>query len=171
MARVDLAFWIAVGAGGLALVAASVATVLWMQLGRVRRAQRALLPDGTTGDLVGAQETLGRELGSLQRAVSDLAALVAQQGESTERELKRSLRFQGLVRYDAYRDMGGQQSWSVAFLDGSDNGTVITCLHSRDHARIYLKELRAGVSEQRLSPEEENAIEVAIGRGLRRPAA
>ena len=59
--------------------------------------------------------------------------------------------------------MGGSQSWSIALLDDSANGTVISCLHARDHARVYLKEVVGGRSAQRLSPEEERAITLATG--------
>jgi hypothetical protein len=68
-----------------------------------------------------------------------------------------------MVRYDAYRDMGGQQSWSIALLDAHRNGAIVTSLHARDHARVYLKELREGTPGQRLSPEEERAVTLALG--------
>jgi hypothetical protein len=84
----------------------------------------------------------------------------------TEAELRTALRFQGLVRYDAYRDIGGEQSWSLALLDGNQTGTVVTSLHARDHARVYMKRLVASTAEQRLSPEEQRAVELAIGRAV-----
>ena len=57
-------------------------------------------------------------------------------------------------------------AWSIALLDESRNGTVITSLHARDHARVYMKEIFAGRSEQRLSPEELSAVEQALGGPL-----
>ena len=51
-------------------------------------------------------------------AGATLAILASRQGEVTERSLRSALRFQGMVRYDAYRDMGGSQSWSIALIDG-----------------------------------------------------
>jgi Protein of unknown function (DUF4446) len=60
--------------------------------------------------------------------------------------------------------MGGQQSWSIALLDGNHSGAVVTSLHARDHARVYLKELVEGTPGQRLSPEEERAVALALGR-------
>jgi len=74
------------------------------------------------------------------------------------------------VRYDAYGDMGGQQSWSIALLDASATGSVMTCLHARDHARMYVKEVVNGASEQRLSPEEVAAIALATGHAGEDPA-
>src|SRR5215207_265730 len=102
--------------------------------------------------------------GGLEQGLKDLEALVERQGEVTEASLRTSLRFQGMVRYDAYRDMGGQQSWSIALLDANRSGAVVTSLHARDHARVYLKEMAGGTPSQRLSPEEERAVALALGR-------
>ena len=100
----------------------------------------------------------------LEEGLRDLESLVERQGEVTERSLRTALRFQGMVRYDAYRDMGGSQSWSIALLDGNQSGAVVTSLHARDHARVYLKELVEGTPGQRLSPEEERAAPLGPGR-------
>ena len=156
-------FWVAVGAGGLALIAIILAIGLWMSVRRMRAAQRVLLPDGTASSLVDRQAALQRAMERLEQGLRDLEALVERQGEVTERGLSTSLRFQGMVRYDAYRDMGGQQSWSIALLDAHRNGAIVTSLHARDHARVYLKELREGTPGQRLSPEEERAVTLALG--------
>jgi hypothetical protein len=152
------------------VVALVMAIVLWVKVRRSRAAQRLLLPDGAAVSLVDRQADLQAGLAGVHAALDDLRALVDRQAEYTARELAKALRFQGLVRFDAYRDMGGNQSWSIALLDQNANGTVITCLHARDHARVYMKEVVGGASEQRLSPEEERAIAMATG-GSRREAA
>ncbi|MBI2684334.1 MAG: DUF4446 family protein [Actinobacteria bacterium] len=159
--RTELAGWIALGAGGVALIAAVGVFVLWRDVRRTRSALRLSLPDGLSTDLVAHQETLHAGMTRLEAAIRDLEALVLQQAVTTERELRTALRFQGLVRFDAYRDMGGQQSWSVALIDDTKSGTIVTCLHARDHARVYMKELVNGVPSQRLSPEEEHAVATA----------
>ncbi|MCB0873506.1 MAG: DUF4446 family protein [Actinobacteria bacterium] len=165
------------------LVAASVAAVpgvlalglaVWglLRLRRVRAAQSVLLPDGTSVTLADRQAELRTDLSSVESALADLRSLVDAQAETTARELAKSLRYQGLVRYDAYGDMGGRQSWSVALLDDAADGTVMSCLHARDHARVYMKEISGGASAQRLSPEEERAITLATdGRDRLRKAA
>jgi hypothetical protein len=160
----DAQLWVAVGAAGVAFVALVVAVALWMSVRRLRAAQRVLLPDGAAAGLVDRQAALQRAMDRLEQGLHDLEALVERQGEVTERGLASALRFQGMVRYDAYRDMGGQQSWSIALLDGRRSGAVVTSLHARDHARVYLKELRDGVPGQRLSPEEERAVTLALGQ-------
>jgi hypothetical protein len=145
-------------------VAALVGVILlWVGQRRLRSAQRVLLPDGTATGLVDRQAALQRAMDRLEQGLHDLQALVERQGEVTEHSLASALRFQGMVRYDAYRDMGGQQSWSIALLDEHKTGAVVTSLHARDHARVYLKELVQGVPGQRLSPEEERAVTLALG--------
>lgn len=163
--------WVALAVGAPGVVALGGCLALWVALRRVRRAQRVLLPDGTTAGLVDRQGAQQRSMARLEEGLGDLQALVERQGEVTERGLRTSLRFQGMVRYDAYRDMGGSQSWSIALLDGNGSGAVVTCLHARDHARVYLKELLEGAPGQRLSPEEERAVALALGEPPRPPRA
>lgn len=69
-----------------------------------------------------------------------------------------SFRHLGIVRYDAFADTGGRLSWSVALLDDSGSGVVMTAIHGRSEARSYAKGISAWASEQPLSPEEEQAV-------------
>jgi Protein of unknown function (DUF4446) len=159
----DVELWMVAAAGGIGLLALLGCLLLWLALRRVRSLQRVALPDGRSAGLVDRQAALQRGIDRVEEGLRDLAAVVDRQAELTEAGLRTSLRFQGMVRYDAYRDMGGQQSWSIALLDSTRTGAVITSLHARDHARVYLKELFEGVPTQRLSPEEERAISLALG--------
>ena len=63
-----------------------------------------------------------------------------------------------MVRYDAFGDMGGHLSWSLALLDDTGNGVVLTSIHGRTEARTYAKNVADWSSQQQLSPEEEEAI-------------
>jgi hypothetical protein len=145
------------------IIAIILAIVLWVRLRRLRGAQTVLLPDGSTGNLVDLHATLRRDVLAVDQAIRQLTTQVDDLAASSEREIGKCLRVNGVVRYDAYGDMGGQQSWSIALLDASGTGSVMTCLHARDHARMYVKEVTNGVSEQRLSPEELTAIAMATG--------
>ncbi|WP_217914472.1 DUF4446 family protein [Miltoncostaea marina] len=165
----EVGVWVAVAAGVPGLIALGACVALWVVLRRLRAAQQVLLPDGSTAGLVDRQATLQRAMGRLEEGLRDLQSLVERQGEVTERSLRTALRFQGMVRYDAYRDMGGSQSWSIALIDGNQSGAVVTSLHARDHARVYLKELVEGQPSQRLSPEEERAVGLALGGPPRPP--
>ena len=154
----NAAVWIAGGAGAVAVVSATGVGLLWRRVAGLSAAQRVLLPSGASGDLLARQHELHASVNALADSLRDLSARFDAQARATEAELARAIRFQGLIRYDAYRDMGGQQSWSLALLNSSRTGTVITCLHARDHARVYLKEVVEGNSDQRLSPEELRAV-------------
>ena len=72
-----------------------------------------------------------------------------------------ALRHLAVVRYDAFGDMGGHLSWSLALLDDSGHGVVLTSIHGRSEARTYSKSISAWSSEQQLSPEELEAVEHA----------
>ena len=63
----------------------------------------------------------------------------------------------GLVRFNPFREIGGDHSFSLAILDGKDTGIIITGLHTRERTRIYAKSVKAGKSEIELSEEERKA--------------
>jgi Protein of unknown function (DUF4446) len=69
-----------------------------------------------------------------------------------------SFRHLGIVRYDAFSDVGGRLSWSVALLDDSGSGVVMTAIHGRSEARSYAKALSGWACDQPLSPEEGRAV-------------
>jgi hypothetical protein len=73
-------------------------------------------------------------------------------------EAKDALKHLSVVRYDAFGDMGGHLSWSLALLDDAGHGVVLTSIHGRSEARTYAKSIVDWTSEQQLSPEEEEAI-------------
>ena len=83
----------------------------------------------------------------------EVAALKAESSDA--------LRHLAVVRYDAFGDMGGHLSWSLALLDDSGHGVVLTSIHGRSEARTYAKSISSWSCEQPLSPEEEEAIEHA----------
>ena len=76
-------------------------------------------------------------------------------------EASDALRHLAVVRYDAFGDMGGHLSWSLALLDDSGDGVVLTSIHGRSEARTYAKNISAWSCEQAMSPEEEEAVKFA----------
>ncbi len=76
-------------------------------------------------------------------------------------EASEALRHLAVVRYDAFGDMGGHLSWSLALVDDGGNGVVLTSIHGRSEARTYAKNLAGWKSDQQLSPEEEEAVVTA----------
>ncbi|MGH3345654.1 MAG: DUF4446 family protein [Nocardioides sp.] len=81
-----------------------------------------------------------------------------QEVAALKREAGDALRHLAVVRYDAFGDMGGHLSWSLALLDNGGHGVVVTSIHGRSEARTYAKNISAWTSEQQLSPEEDEAI-------------
>jgi Protein of unknown function (DUF4446) len=76
-------------------------------------------------------------------------------------ETSDALRHLAVVRYDAFGDMGGHLSWSLALLDDGGNGVVLTSIHGRSEARTYAKNIASWSCEQPLSSEEEEAVTLA----------
>ena len=76
-------------------------------------------------------------------------------------EASQALRHLAVVRYDAFGDMGGHLSWSLALLDDGGDGVVLTSIHGRSEARTYAKNVTGWSCEQPLSPEEEEAVKYA----------
>lgn len=68
----------------------------------------------------------------------------------------------GIVRYNPFSNVGGDQSFSIALLDNNNNGIVITSLYAQDSNRVYAKSVKQGRSEHSLSDEEKKAIAKAL---------
>ncbi len=153
----SVAGWIAIGAAVAAAVALVLATLFFLKLRRVRASQLVLLGGGKA-DLVDFAVSLQGRIDDLHRAVDELAAALSRVDQRVDLSLART----GLVRYDAYKDAGGQQSASFAVLDSGRSGIVLSAIQGRDYARIYLKELDRGRASVALSPEELEAVERAM---------
>lgn len=69
----------------------------------------------------------------------------------------------GLVKYDAFNQMGGQLSFCLALLDENNNGFIINSVHSTEGCYSYTKEIKAGESSISLGNEETEALEIAMG--------
>jgi uncharacterized protein DUF4446 len=155
-----VAAWIAIGAAAAALGALLVALAHYLTLRRVRAAQLVLLGDGGKGkdDLVDFAVSLQGRIDDLHRAVDDVTAALGR----LERRVDETVSKTAIVRYDAYENSGGHQSASVAMLDSSRTGVVLSAIQGRDYARIYVKELDRGHATVALSPEELEAVERAM---------
>ena len=153
----SVAGWIALGAAAAAAVALLVALVHYLTLRRVRKAQLVLLGGGKN-DLVDFAVSLQARIDDLHRAVDEVSAALGQ----VDRRVDDTVSKTAIVRYDAYENSGGHQSASVAMLDSSRTGVVLSAIQGRDYARIYVKELDRGRASVALSPEELEAVERAM---------
>ncbi len=138
---------------------------LGLSLRRVRRAQVAVLgPDGAR-DLVAYCASLEEAFEALRGYVEETALTLDGRLGAAEARLQGAIAHRALVRYDAYNEMSGRQSLSIALLDDAGSGILISSIHHRDQARIYAKQVHEGQSELELSPEEQDALRVALGKG------
>jgi hypothetical protein len=152
---------IALAAAAVALVALVLAIVLAFKLRSMRRAQGTLLGDGSR-DLVAHAAELNTAFVSLREYVEEALARLNEQSLSMDRRIDHCVAYRALVRYDAYGEMSGAQSSSVAILDGHRSGIVLSSIMHRDQARVYVKQVHEGQSTIELSPEEEQAIQEAL---------
>jgi hypothetical protein len=146
---------------GVVVAAVGVGLAWWaaVRVRRVRDAQRQLIGGGRR-DLVDFAVSLQGRIDDLHRAVDEIAAGLAR----VDRRVDGTVTNTSIVRYDAYENTGGHQSASLALLDSARSGVVLTAIQGRDYARIYLKELERGRALVALSPEEQEAVDRAMGR-------
>lgn len=155
---------VAMAAGAVAIVALLTGIVLALRLSRVRSEQRAVLGDRRQ-DLVAHAASLQSQFEALNSYVEDVAARLDQRMAATAQRLDRAICHSALIRYDAYGDMSGRQSLSLALLDERHDGVVLSAIHHRDQARVYAKQIHAGQPEHELSPEEDEAVRTALADG------
>jgi len=148
---------IAIGAGALAVAALVFAGLTWSRLRGIRASQQVLLGRGSA-DLVDFAVALQGRIDEMYRKLDELAGGLAQLDRRVDGVVSRV----AVLRYDAYENTGGHQSASVALLDASRTGIVLTAIQGRDYARIYVKEMEEGRSPVALSPEEQEAVDRAM---------
>ncbi len=130
--------------------------VLAMAVGRRRREPGDPLGlDAAVRQVLAEQ---GLRIERLEGAVRSLAATDRRQ----EGLIEGAVRHVGLVRYDAFEDVGGRLSFSCALLDDHGDGVVVTSINGRQDTRVYAKPVTGGRSSHHLSAEEEEAIRRAM---------
>jgi hypothetical protein len=144
---------IAIAAVGLGL---ALWVVVWMR--RVRRAQSALLSGGPVADLVEFAVGMQARQEHVERRAEDLGELVT----GAQHDVRVALQRVGLQRFDAYDGAEGLQSTSLALLDASGDGVVVSAIQDAGSARVYVKRVRAGAAaDVALGPEEQAAVAAA----------
>jgi hypothetical protein len=137
--------WLASAALAVALIALAIAMAAWRRAGRLPA--RLAKPGGRT-----RPSTRARSRAPLT------AEQTTAQIEALRSDAATALRHVAVVRYDAFGDMGGHLSWSLALLDDGGDGVVLTSIHGRSDSRTYAKNVAGWSATQQLSPEEIEAI-------------
>ena len=153
---------IAIAAAAVAALALLACLALTLGMRRLRRSQQVVLGEYGQRDLVAHAAAMQEAFGSLQGYVEDVAARLDGRLAGAEQSLRGAIAHRALVRYDAYNELSGRQSMSIALLDDARSGIVLSCIHHRDQARVYAKQVYDGQGELELSPEETEAVLLAL---------
>jgi hypothetical protein len=150
---------VAVGVGGVALL---FALVLAVRMRSLRESQRAVLGGNAKRDLVVHAQRLEHGFTELREWVEEAMYGLDRRTGSVEQRVDGCIAYRALVRYDAYNELSGHQSSSLALLDARRSGVVISSIVHRDQARLYVKQVWEGSPELELSPEEQEAVDQAL---------
>ncbi|MBN8691422.1 MAG: DUF4446 family protein [Armatimonadetes bacterium] len=146
----------------LAVLALScIVAVQAAQFKKLKKQWGGLMKDSRGGSL---EALLTEHLGDRKSVAAALDAL-DKRATNLERKVAGALRYVGLVRFDAFDDVGASQSFALAFFDENGDGAVITCLYGRNDCRTYGKILEGGRSDRSLTAEEQKAIDAAARGG------
>jgi hypothetical protein len=152
----------ALAAGAVALIALVLAIVLAVRMRRLRADQRVVLGASGRDDLVSHASSLQQAFEALHGRVEEVAARLDERMAAAEERLDGAIAYRALVRYDAYGELTGHQSTSLALLDAGHSGVVLSSIANRETARLYCKQVHAGEGELELSPEEAEAVRLAL---------
>ena len=153
---------IAIAAAAVAVLALIGCVALSVSVRRLRRAQRVVLGEYGERDLIAHAAGLDDAFRALSEHVDSTAVSLDARMGRAEQSLRSAISRSALVRYDAYNELSGRQSMSIALLDDDRSGIVLSCIHHRDQARVYGKRVHGGRGELELSPEEAEAVRLAV---------
>src|SRR5271165_4600215 len=156
---------IAIVAAGVGVAALIGCAVLAVSVRRLRREQRIGLGDDEERDVVSHAAGMQRSFEALRTDVDGTAKRLDGRLAGVETALRETIAHRALVRYDAYNELSGHQSVSLALLDDEQSGIVLSCIHHRDQARVYAKQVLGGQPELELSTEEAEAVRLALASG------
>ena len=152
---------VALAGAAIAVIALITVVTLAVRLRRMRVDQRMVLGDREE-DLVAHAAHLQSDFEALNAYLQDVAERLEERMGVAETRLDGAIAFSSLIRYDAYGEMSGRQSTSIALLDSTRSGVVLSSIHHRDQARVYAKHVHEGRGELELSPEEAEAVRLAL---------
>jgi hypothetical protein len=141
---------VALAAAGVGTISLAFGVRATVRLRRLRRALRAVQ--------TGQGDATIEDAGDLIRRLEDVTKRI----DDLEFVARVSVQHVGLVRFDAFDDLGGHLSFAAAMLDGEGDGYVLTSINGRHETRIYAKPIERAASRYHLSTEEQEAIRRAL---------
>jgi hypothetical protein len=146
----------------LALTVLLVVVAVWVfdlqaRLRRLERSYANLFSSEEEPSFAAALERLAARFSEMNTRTERLVVRM----DEIDRTLIRSVQGMGLVRYSAFEDTGGDQSFSLAMVDGDGDGVIVSALYGRDATRVYAKPVEGWTSSRTLAEEEEQALSQA----------
>ena len=149
---------IILGLSALALVLIFGFVYLFLQIKNIKNKQEVLFQGKKAKDLERVIDDQHKEIKKNKNNIEDLFKL----SEKIHQIASKGIQKVGLVRFNPFGDIGGDQSFAIAFLDNYNNGLIISSLHSKEGTRVYAKPIEKGKSSYQLSDEEKKAVDEAM---------
>ncbi|MDW7672283.1 MAG: DUF4446 family protein [Bacillota bacterium] len=155
--------WLAAAIGAIMLLLLGL-VVLWINLLSFKRKFKQLMRGADGANI---EKQLQEHMAEL-KTYRESAESNRIQMTILEENLKHCVQYVGIKRYNAFEDMGSRLSYSIALLDGQLDGVVMTGIYGRQESTTYAKGIRRGLSEQHLSVEEMDALQMAKEQQMKR---
>jgi len=136
--------------------------VLQIWLAKVQKKMKLFLKGKKVKDL---EEVISEQLKRMQKTEKNVDKLF-QWNEDLQKIVDISINKVGVIRFNPFKDTGGDQSFVIALLDSNNNGLVLSSLYTREGTRVYTKPIEKGTSSYNLSSEEQEAIKKATKQEL-----
>lgn len=131
---------------------------LWRRQSRLLKRYNAKIADGSVGQIIDCIAHQTQAICALESRLDDVNAKLAEHSKNIAQCLQRV----GIVRFNAFEDVGGEQSFAVVLLNGEGSGLAISSLYGRQDSRVYAKRITNGESDRALSDEEKVALSEAM---------
>lgn len=150
--------FILLGLAFLVLVLLVYSGILSRRLARINSRREIKIEEGRLEDILDHLSEQAKVVAAMQARVDELNIKHREQSSNLSSCIQRI----GIVRFNAFEDVGGEQSFAMALLDADNNGVVISSLYGRHDSRLYAKSVTGGRGERALSEEEQSAINKAL---------
>lgn len=152
--------WIVAGLAGMVFILLIMQIVSMVKISKIKKKYKQFM-NGSDG--ASMEEVILKRFGE----IDELKEHDNQQSDDIQYlKEKFNITYQkmGMVKYDAYREMGGQLSFALTLLDEKNCGFLLNSVHNRDGNYCYVKEIVNGVADVNLSEEEEKSLHIAVNK-------
>jgi hypothetical protein len=150
-------FWLVILSLVLGIISLFLVLVLFLIIRAQYQKNKALFSGGKVKSLDAVVAEQAENLKDMDREIQELFEISSRINNLAMHSLHKV----GVVRYNPFRDLGGDQSFAIALLDGKNSGLAISSLHTREGTRVYAKPVMKGESKYSLTEEEKQAIKIA----------